>query len=78
MSGHDKPREGEAGPIPPRNSRTFQKADGWYFMTRERVNIGPFATQDLAEIGVQDYAGFSVDANLLDAEDAYVVPDESC
>ncbi len=78
MSSQDKPREGEAGPIPPRNSRTFEKADGWYFMTRERVNIGPFASQELAEIGVQDYAGFSVDANLLDVEDAYVVPDESC
>lgn len=57
----DKRRQGEGGPLPQRRSRTFFKGDGWYFMTRERVDVGPFASQELAEIGVQDYAGFSTD-----------------
>ncbi len=72
-------REGEADELqqPRSNSRTFQKTDGWYFMTRERVDVGPFATDDLAQRGVQDYAGFSIDADrvYLDAIDS--VPDES-
>lgn len=70
-------REGEAGPLPSRGSRTFEKADGWYFMTRERVDVGPFATRDLAEQGVQDYAGFSMDADKVYLDCVDVVPDES-
>lgn len=64
----DAPRAGEAGPAPQRRSRTFLKEDGWYFMTRERVDIGPFASQELAESGVQDYVGFAVDAATVDAD----------
>lgn len=80
MSQQDPPdqrREGETGPLPQRGSRTFQKDDSWYFMTRERVDVGPFATQDLAEKGVQDYAGFSMDSDKVYLDSLDVVPDES-
>lgn len=73
----DKRREGEDGPLPLRRSRTFYKGDGWYFMTREHVDVGPFSTQELAEIGVQDYAGFSMDADNMHPDPRDVVPDES-
>lgn len=74
---HTVTRQGEGGPAPARSSRTFLKADGWYFKTREQVDIGPFATQDLAEAGVRDYAGFSMDADRIKADAAATVPDES-
>ena len=72
-------RNGDTSLAPPqRASRTFLKPDGWYFMTRERVDVGPFATEDLAQRGVADYAGFSMDADkVLYAERTDVVPDES-
>lgn len=74
-------REGESGPVPERASRTFMKEDGWYFMTREQVDVGPFASQDLAEKGVEDYAGFSMDSERVYFDsldiDAPAVPDES-
>jgi hypothetical protein len=73
----DKRRKGEGGPLPQRRSRTFFKGDGWYFMTRERVDVGPFASQELAEIGVQDYAGFSMDADRIIPDPLDIVPDES-
>ena len=81
MSSKDKPRKGEEGPLPQRRSRTFFKGDGWYFMTREHIDVGPFASQELAEIGVQDYAGFSMDADRANYEAAHesaeIVHDES-
>ena len=64
----DKRRQGEDGPLPERRSRTFYKGDGWYFMTREHIDVGPFSSQELAEIGVQDYAGFSMDAERVDPD----------
>lgn len=74
-------REGESGPVPVRSARTFRKEDGWYFMTREKVDVGPFATQELAEKGVQDYAGFSMDAERIYFDsldiDAVSVADDS-
>jgi hypothetical protein len=73
----EKLRQGEDGSLPQRRSRTFFKGDGWYFMTREHVDVGPFASQELAEIGVQDYAGFSMDADKIHPEPIDVVPDES-
>lgn len=73
----DKPRQGEDGPLPQRRSRTFYKGDGWYFMTREHVDVGPFSSQELAEIGVQDYAGFSMDADNMHPDPHDTVPDES-
>lgn len=81
MSSKDKPRKGEEGPLPQRRSRTFFKGDGWYFMTREHIDVGPFSSQELAEIGVQDYAGFSMDADQANYEAAHesveIVHDES-
>lgn len=80
MTDHDQTparRSGESGPVPQRGSRTFEKADGWYFMTREKVDVGPFASQDLAEQGVQHYAGFSMDADKVYLDAVDVVADES-
>jgi hypothetical protein len=77
MSNKGKPRKGEQGPLPQRRSRTFFKGDGWYFMTREHIDVGPFSSQELAEIGVQDYAGFSMDADRAHADVAEIVHDES-
>ncbi|HSC74893.1 MAG TPA: DUF6316 family protein [Pseudomonadales bacterium] len=73
----DKRRRGEDGPLPERRSRTFFRGDGWYFMTREHVDVGPFASQELAEVGVQDYAGFSMDADKIHPDPIDVIPDES-
>jgi hypothetical protein len=70
-------RKGEEGHPPERRTRTFFRGDGWYFMTREHIDVGPFATQEQAELGVQDYAGFSMDVDRLHAEPAIPVPDES-
>jgi hypothetical protein len=78
QQSESKLRVGEGGPLPERRSRTFFKGDGWYFMTRERVDVGPFSTQELAEIGVKDYAGFSMDADHVHPDDELdIVPDES-
>lgn len=70
-------RRGENGSPPERRSRTFFSGDGWYFMTREHIDVGPFDTQELAEIGVQDYIGFSLDVDHLPAEPVIPMPDES-
>lgn len=70
-------RRGENGTPPERRSRTFFSGDGWYFMTREHIDVGPFDTQELAEIGVQDYVNFSMDVDHLPAEPMMSAPDES-
>lgn len=70
-------RRGENGVPPERRSRTFFSGDGWYFMTRERIDVGPFDTQAQAEAGVQDYINFSMDVDHLPAEPAIPIPDES-
>ena len=73
----DSRRKGENSAPPERRSRTFFSGDGWYFMTRERVDVCPFDTQELAEIGVQDYIGFSQDVDHMPAEPMLSAPDES-
>lgn len=70
-------RRGENGMPPERRSRTFFSGDGWYFMTREHIDVGPFETQELAEIGVQDYIGFSMDVDHLPVDPIIPIPDES-
>jgi hypothetical protein len=60
-----------------RKSRTFAKPDGWYFITREGVDVGPFPTESLAQEGVENYAGFSMDADRVYIDSMDVVPDES-
>jgi hypothetical protein len=55
------PRAGEqAVPevIAARNSRLFQNAGGWYFSTREKVTLGPFAAPERAEAAVADFMMF--------------------
>jgi hypothetical protein len=68
MVGH---RTGETGmPIPARHPRVFQKTDGfWYFLTREKTEVGPFPTDEAAAVGVDDYAGFSQDADRVYLDD---------
>ncbi|HNE26128.1 MAG TPA: DUF6316 family protein [Pseudomonadales bacterium] len=73
----DHCRKGEQGLPPERRSRTFFSGDGWYFLTREHIDVGPFDTQELAEIGVQDYIGFSQDVEHIPAGPVMPVPDES-
>ena len=64
-------RKGEQGiEIPRRSPRVFQKADGfWYFMTREKTEVGPYPTDEAATDGVNDYAGFSQDVDRVYLED---------
>ena len=73
----DDRRRGENGAPPKRRSRTFFSGDGWYFMTREHIDVGPFDTQELAELGIQDYVGFSQDVDHMPAEPMLSAPDES-
>lgn len=65
-------RQGEGGKdIPQRSPRVFQKTDGnWYFLTREATEVGPFPTDEAATRGVDDYAGFSQDADKVYFSDA--------
>lgn len=60
-----------------RKSRTFEKPEGWYFATREGVDVGPFANEELAQQGVLDYAGFAMDAERVYIDSLDVIPDES-
>lgn len=56
-------RIGEAGSCPSRRSqRFFQKAEYWYYSTREGVDIGPFDSLSEAEIGVSDFIDFVIHA----------------
>ncbi len=70
-------RPGDASSVPQRRSRTFERADGWYFMTREGVDIGPFPSEEAAQDGVRDYAGFAMDADRIYLDSLEFVPDES-
>ena len=64
----DMLRKGELASSSDRSDRVFKKGGFWYFRTREDVQIGPFDSQELAEKGAGDYAGFAVaaDPSLLD------------
>lgn len=55
-------RTGEAGNCPGRSGRFFQKADYWYYTTREGVDIGPFDSASEAETGVSDFIDFIIHA----------------
>ncbi|MEZ5540161.1 MAG: DUF6316 family protein [Pseudomonadales bacterium] len=70
-------RKGESGVPPERRSRTFFSGDGWYFMTRERVDVGPFNTQAEAESGVQDYIGLSLGVEHIPAEPIVTLSEEN-
>ncbi|HQQ63525.1 MAG TPA: DUF6316 family protein [Pseudomonadales bacterium] len=70
-------RDEEALQVQRRQSRTFEKDDGWYFITREGVDVGPFPSELLAKEGVENYAGFSMDADRVYIDSVDVVPDES-
>jgi hypothetical protein len=67
-------RKGEGGNnIPSRSPRVFQKADGfWYFLTREKTEVGPFATDEVASEGVEQYAGFAQDVDKVYLSDVAI------
>ena len=41
-----------------RTNRVYKDGDYWYFMTREKVSIGPFDSPSEAERGVSDFVDF--------------------
>lgn len=41
-----------------RSNRVFRLPSGWYFNTRERIALGPFASADKAESGIADFLAF--------------------
>ncbi len=56
-----QPRSGESAataPIGNRASRVFRLPSGWYFHTREKVPLGPFASEEQTEAAVQDFLEF--------------------
>ena len=55
-------RVGESGSNQNRNNRFFQKADYWYYSTREGINIGPFDSQIEAKNGASDFIDFIIHA----------------
>lgn len=48
--------------LPERHKRFFQKADYWYYTTREGVDIGPFDSLTEAEVGASDFIDFIMHA----------------
>jgi hypothetical protein len=49
-------RAGEGPRVWPRRDRISQRDGQWWFVTRERVNIGPYETRFDAEIGSRKLA----------------------
>lgn len=41
-----------------RRGRVFRLPNGWYFNTRERIALGPFASAETAEVGIADFLAF--------------------
>ncbi len=39
----------------PRNDRVFHNKNGWYFATREGLDLGPYPTRESAENEVEFY-----------------------
>ena len=59
------PRHGEAAPPPPRSSRVFNSEGEWFFDTREKDVMGPYASREIAEEEVVSYIEFmKVKANI--------------
>ena len=55
------PRAGELPGNPlaaGRSSRIFRLPNGWYFSTREKIALGPFASAEKAESGIADFLDF--------------------
>ncbi len=55
------PRAGEQPDNPlatGRSSRIFRLPNGWYFNTREKIALGPFASAEKAELGIADFLDF--------------------
>lgn len=41
-----------------RSNRVFRLPNGWYFNTREKIALGPFASAEKAERGIADFLAF--------------------
>ena len=56
MANHH--RKGEDGAIPTRCERFYSLRSEWFFATREGSPVGPFATLESANMGLDDYLDF--------------------
>jgi len=71
MASHN--RKGENGSIPSRCERFYSLRSEWFFATREGSPVGPFATLESANMGLDDYLDFmqlakpKVKARLVEA-----------
>lgn len=45
-----------------RSKRVYKDGDYWYYMTREKVSIGPFDSSTEADKGVSDFVDFIIHA----------------
>ncbi|NBC23893.1 MAG: hypothetical protein GVY21_10495 [Gammaproteobacteria bacterium] len=50
-SGEPQARAGEKPRLRFRTERLFAVADGWYFTTREGIDVGPYRSRDEAQAG---------------------------
>ena len=51
-------RKGESGSVPGRCERFYSMSSEWFFATREGASVGPFATLESANMGLNDYLDF--------------------
>ncbi|MCH1488561.1 MAG: DUF6316 family protein [Pseudomonadales bacterium] len=51
-------RKGESGSVPGRCERFYSMSSEWFFATREGASVGPFATLESANMGLDDYLDF--------------------
>jgi len=51
-------RKGENGSVPGRCERFYSMSSEWFFATREGSSVGPFATLESANMGLDDYLDF--------------------
>lgn len=55
-------RTGEQEKSHIRSKRVYRDGDYWYYLTREKVSIGPFDTSSEADKGVSDFVDFIMHA----------------
>ena len=51
-------RKGENGSVSGRCERFYSMSSEWFFATREGSSVGPFATLESANMGLNDYLDF--------------------
>lgn len=56
-------RAGDQAPAPPRSRRTFHSNNYWYFETREGSCVGPYHSQQAADLAANEYVTFAKTAS---------------